>query len=67
MQGSGKASGKGLAAQSCLIGRVNTSGREASSSGLLESFFHLTEALREEIDLMFEITISLHLVLDKLY
>jgi len=49
------------------MGRVNISGREASNSGLLESFFHLTEAFREEIDLTFEITISLHLVVDKFY
>ncbi len=34
---------------------------------LLESFFNFTETRREEIDLMFEITISLHLVLHKLY
>ena len=61
------ASRRGLAGQSCLMGRVNISGREASSSGLLESFFHFIEALREEIDLMFEITISFHLVVDKLY
>jgi len=35
--------------------------------GLLESFFHFTETLGEKMDLMFEITIRLHLVLDKLY
>jgi len=35
--------------------------------GFLESFFHIPEALIEEIDLMFEITIGLHLVVDKFY
>ena len=34
---------------------------------LLESFFNFTETFGEEIDLMLEITISLHLVLHKLY